>query len=744
MATALYRLGRWSYRRRWRVTLLWLVLLALAGVGAATLSRPTIEAFSIPGTESQRAVDLLQQRFPEAGADGAVARVVFAAPAGQRITDPAGRAEVERVVSGLRTAPQVAEVAGPFEAEAVSPDGRVALAQVVYKVPRNDLTDADREALLAVAQLGRDAGLTVEVGGDAAQAPPEQGAGELIGVLVAAIVLTITFGSLLAAGLPLITAVVGVAVSLLVITMASRFVDLNSDTPGLALMLGLAVSIDYALFIGFRYREELRAGGERDEAAGRAVGTAGSAVVFAGLTVIIALAGLAVVNIPILTQIGLAAAFTVAVAVLIALTLLPALLGFVGRRVLGRAGRVAAGAVPEGRPSAGRRWGLLVTRFPWLFAGVCVVALAVLAIPALDIRLGLPDDGSAPADTTQRKAYDLLTEGFGPGFNGPLTVVVDTGEAGSAESAAQLISAAITRLPNVASVSPPVYDQARGNTALMSVVSASAPASAATEDLVDDIRRSAAQLRPQTRADVSVTGQTAIDIDITKRTSETIVPYLAIVVGLAFLLLMVVFRSLLVPLKAVLGFLLSLAATFGALVAVFQWGWLTDQLGLEATGLIMNLIPIMVIGLVFGLAMDYEVFLVSRMREEFTHGSGAVEAVVQGCGRSARVIIAAAVIMIGVFSGFILADAQLTKSFGFALAVAVFFDALVVRMTIVPAVMALFGRAAWWVPSWLGRVLPRIDIEGEGLRRREAMPAQGVALAEGATADRGVERSWHS
>ncbi|MEV6694627.1 MMPL family transporter [Micromonospora sp. NPDC051196] len=722
MALYLYRLGRWSLRRRRLVLLIWLALLVVTGVGAATLSKPTTEAFSIPGTESQRAIDLLTERFPEAGADGAVARVVFAAPAGEQLTQPDNKAAIEAVVARLSRAPQVSEVADPFQVEAVSPDGRVALAQVGYRVPRNDLTDSDREALVDALEPGKAAGLTVEVGGDAAQAPPEQGAGELIGVMVAAIVLVITFGSLLAGGLPLLTAIVGVGVSLLAVTITSRFTELNSDTPALALMLGLAVSIDYALFIGFRYRDELRNGHPPEVAAGRAVGTAGSAVVFAGLTVIIALAGLAVVNIPILTQIGLAAAFTVAVSVLIALTLLPALLGFVGQRILSRKVRAemasaAAGEPVATKPTMGQRWARVVTRFPVLFLAISVIGLGALAIPVLDIRLGLPDDGTAPETTSQRKAYDLLTEGFGPGFNGPLMVVVDTGSGGgNAQQAADRVNQAIAALPDVVAVSPAMVNQNGGNTALMQVIPASGPTTAETEDLVDAIRDEAAKLRPEINAQVSVTGQTAINIDISKRIAETIVPYLAIVVGLAFLLLMVVFRSILVPLKATLGFLLSLAATFGALVAVLQWGWLNDQLGIDATGIIVNLLPVIVIGLVFGLAMDYEVFLVSRMREEFAHGAEPKDAVVKGFGHSARVVTAAAIIMVSVFSGFILADAALTKSFGFALAAAVAFDALVVRMTIVPAVMALLGKAAWWLPKWLDRALPSVDIEGERLQ----------------------------
>lgn len=439
--------------------------------------------------------------------------------------------------------------------------------------------------------------------GDAV-APPEEGAGELLGVVAAAVVLLVTLGSLVAAGLPLLTAAAGIVIGLSAIGAASGFVELSSDILALALMLGLAVAIDYALFIISRYREEVLDGREPADAAGRATGTAGSAVVFAGLTVVIALAGLAVVNIPILTKLGLAAAFTVAVAVLVALTLLPALLGFAGRRALARR-RPAA--------SAGLRWGRFVTSHPVPVLIVAVVGLLAAATPALGLRLGLPDDGTAPPGTTQRQAYDLLAEGFGPGINGPLTLVVQAGD--GTKAAAERVAATITALDGVASVDPPVVNPA-GDTALVGVVPDTGPTAEATEDLIHTIRD-----RSWDGATVAVTGQTAIDIDTSGKLAGALVPYLAVVVGLAFLLLTLVFRSILVPLKATLGFLLSVAATFGAVVAVFQEGRLEGPLGVHASGVIVNVLPAMLIGMVFGLAMDYQVFLVTRMREEHVRGA---------------------------------------------------------------------------------------------------------------------------
>ena len=709
MASFLYRLGRFAFRRRWIVVGLWLAILAAALAGAATLSGSTSDTFRIPGTPSQQAIDLLGERFPQASAGGATARVVFAAPAGQRLTDVNNRAAVEQAVAQLKQSPQVASVSDPFQTGAVNPDGSVGFVQATYQVPSAEVTDQARGVLGRVVDRARAEGLTAEVGGDVLQLKPENSATEVIGVAVAAVVLVITFGSLLAAGLPLLTALLGIAIGVGAITAATGFVDLSSTAPILALMLGLAVAIDYALFIVSRYRHELAAGRDPEEAAGRAVGTAGSAVVFAGLTVVIALAALWVVGVPFLTQMGLAAAGTVAIAVVIALTLLPALLGFVGWRVVGRRGRD-----PEadgGKPSFGTRWARAVARRPVAALLIAVIGLGAVAIPALSLRLGMPDDSTAAPASTQRKAYDMLAAGFGPGFNAPLTVVVDAG-AGSAKTAADQVAQKIRGLDDVAAVTPAVINPA-GDTAVMTVIPKSGPSTAETQDLVRQIRQ---QDGTVPGASIGVTGLTAINIDISDRLGDALLPYLAIVVGLAFVLLTLVFRSLLVPVKATVGFLLSIAATFGAVVAVFQWGWAADLLGVKQTGPIISFLPIFLVGIVFGLAMDYQVFLVTRMREEYVHGSAARQAVVNGFGHGARVVTAAAIIMISVFAGFILSPESIVKSIGFALGVAVLFDAIVVRMTIVPAVMTLLGRAAWWLPRWLDRALPNVDVEGEKLR----------------------------
>ncbi|MER8009237.1 MMPL family transporter [Streptomyces sp. NPDC094149] len=721
MATFLYRLGRFAFRRRHFVALFWVALLTLAGVAAAGAPAAGSTSFSIPGTEAQKAFDLLDQRFPGSNSDGATARVVFKAPGGEKMTDAANKATVEKTVKELADGSEVTSVADPYTAHAVSKDGTVAYASVRYDKSGMELKDASRTALEDTAKQARDAGLTVEIGGDALQAGAEPGAaGEVVGLAIAAVVLVITLGSLVAAGLPLLTAMIGVGIGVSGITALAKTLDLGDTTSTLALMIGLAVGIDYALFIVSRYRGELAEGRSREEAVGRAAGTAGSAVVFAGLTVVIALAGLSVVGVPMLTKMGLAAAATVLVAVLIALTMIPALLGYAGRKVRPAGEKRRRSDGPRStKPGLGERWASFVVRRPAAVLLLGAVGLGAVAVPATQLELGLPDDGSQPTSTTQRRAYDLLSEGFGPGFNGPLMIVVDAKGSDDPRTAANRVAEDIKNLKDVTTVTPAVFNRA-GDTAMITVVPGSKPSSTQTEDLVHAIRDKGADVRADTGAKVLVTGTTAMNIDFSQKLNDALVPYLGLVVGLAFLLLIAVFRSILVPLKAALGFLLSVLAALGAVVAVFQWGWLGGLLGVEQTGPIMSMMPIFMVGVVFGLAMDYEVFLVTRMREAYVHGETPGQAVVTGFRHSARVVAAAAVIMIAVFGGFITSSESMIKMIGFGLAIAVFFDAFVVRMAIVPAVLALLGRRAWWLPKWLDRALPNVDVEGEGLKTLDA------------------------
>ncbi|AEM80180.1 MMPL family transporter [Streptomyces violaceusniger] len=725
MATFLYRVGRLAFRRRWYVALVWAAVLAAVGLGALKAPGASDDGFSMPGIEAQKAFDLMEQRFPGATADGATARVVFVAPSGEKVTATENKRAVEKAVADLADGTQVASAVDPFQAKAVSKDGTTAYATVTYKVAADDLTDADRTRLERAIHTAQDSGLTVEAGGSAMDdGGGAGGAAEVIGVVIAAVVLLATFGSLVAAGLPLLTALIGVGVSTATILTLSQALGLSTTTGTLAMMLGLAVGIDYALFVVSRYREERAKGRAPQEAVGLAVGTAGSAVVFAGLTVVIALAGLAVVGIPMLTKMGLAAAGAVVVAVLIALTLVPAFLGFWPNAVLRRRARKTGRIEDEStRNNGGSRWARFVLRRPLPVLLLGVVGLGALAVPMTALQLGMPGDEAKSTSTTERRAYDALAEAFGPGFNGPLTVVVDAnGDAetkgADAKGAADTVAKKLRGTEGVISVSPPRFNEA-GDTAVFQVVPSTSPTDEKTKDLVTTIRGERPGVESETGATFEVTGTTALNIDISDKVQAALIPYLVVVVGLAIVLLLVVFRSLLVPLKAALGFLLSVLASLGVVVLVFQQGHGAGLLGVEQTGPIMSLMPIFLVGIVFGLAMDYEVFLVSRMREAYVHGERPGEAITSGFRHSARVVVAAALIMIAVFAGFVGESDSMIKMIGFGLASAVLFDAFVVRMAIVPAVLALLGDRAWWLPKWLDRLLPNVDVEGEALSRRQ-------------------------
>ncbi|MGV9848024.1 MMPL family transporter [Streptomyces sp. NPDC003442] len=718
MATFLYQVGRLAFRRRWYVALVWAAVLAAVGLGALKASGASDEEFSMPGIESQKAFDLMEQRFPGASADGATARVVFVAPSGEKVTATENRQAVEEAVANLGDGAQVASAVDPFQAKAVSKDGTTAYATVTYKVGANDLTDTSKNQLERAIHTAQGSGLTVEAGGSAMDGGGGPGgAAEVIGVAIAAVVLLVTFGSLAAAGLPLLTAIIGVGVSMATILTLSEALGLSTTTGTLAMMLGLAVGIDYALFVVSRYREERAKGRVPREAVGLAVGTAGSAVVFAGLTVVIALAGLAVVGIPMLTKMGLAAAGAVVVAVLVALTLVPAFLGFWPNAVLRRRARKSGRIEENSENNGGTRWARFVLRRPLPVLLLGVVGLGALAVPMTDLQLGMPGDEAKSTSTTERRAYDALAEGFGPGFNGPLTVVVDAKGGTDPKGAADTVAKEIGGTEGVVSVSPARFNAA-GDTAVFQVVPSSAPTDERTKDLVTTIRGERPGVESETGATFEVTGSTALNIDISDKVQSALIPYLVVVVGLAIVLLLVVFRSLFVPLKAALGFLLSVLASLGVVVLVFQQGHGAGLLGVEQTGPIMSLMPIFLVGIIFGLAMDYEVFLVSRMREAYVHGERPGQAITSGFRHSARVVVAAALIMIAVFAGFVGESDSMVKMIGFGLASAVLFDAFVVRMAIVPAVLALLGDRAWWLPKWLDRLLPKVDVEGEALGRR--------------------------
>jgi RND superfamily putative drug exporter len=710
----------------------------IAGVALALAPAGEEEELSMPGIESQKAFDLLDERFPDNNSQGAEARLVFQAPDGQQMTGVDNRSSVEQALGVLGGGGQVASVTDPFETDAVSEDGTIAYSTVTYSVGAVDLTPPTKDALEHAADQARDAGLTVEIGGSALDSEVSPGGTtEMIGIAVAAVVLIIALGSLVAAGLALLTAFVGVAIAFFLVSALAVPLGLTSTVAILALMLGLAVGIDYALFIISRYRDERARGRSPEEAAGRAVGTAGSAVVFAGATVIIALLGLGVVGVPELTKIGMGGAGAVGLAVLVALTLVPALFGTFGRRVLPRSVRkTAEREVKSPHPlltaiekqGLGTRWARFVLRRPVAVLLIAGVGLGAVALPALSLELGLPGDESKSVQTTERRAYDLMSDGFGPGFNGPLTVVVDMPKSEDARATTDLVMETIRTVDGIESVGDPVISD-NNDTAVLTAIPQTAPTSSDTKDLVESIRGEVSRVEIATGAAILVTGTTALNIDISEAMSDALIPYLAVVVGLAILLLMVVFRSILVPIKAALGFLLSVGAAFGVLVAVFQWGWGADLIGIDRTGPVMSLMPILIIGIVFGLAMDYEVFLVSRMREAYVQGASPEEAIVAGFRHSGRVVAAAAIIMISVFAGFIGLASPTIQTMGVGLAAAVLFDAFVVRMAIVPAVLALLRDRAWWMPRTLGRVLPNVDIEGDALSKQAPVSAHTSDVA---------------
>jgi putative drug exporter of the RND superfamily len=755
MATLLYRIGKTAYRR-WPIFLAaWIVAMIGIGTIAATMSKPMTDSFSIPGIPSEEAADLQEELFPDAkGAfDQATVNVVVAAPEGHTLDEPAYSAAVDDLIADLADGPQMPpadQLANPVAADrdireqmteaadargspaaqarqdadavsTLSADRRVGL--ISFDLDVETVTDVEvdtRDAIANALDGARDAGLTAEANGSGMESNEAPGGtSELIGIAVALAVLVLTFGSLVAAGLPIVTALFGLGLGITGITAMTAFMDIGSSTPILATMLGLAVGIDYALFILARYRTELHDTDDREEAIGVAVGTSGSAVVFAGLTVLIALSALAVVGIPFLTAMGLAAAATVFVAVLVALTLLPAVLGLLKSKSFGgRVRRHQPHRDEDGRIlNNGVRWARMVGRRPVAAVLLVVVALGALAVPLKDLHLAFPTDSTAPADTTQRNASDLISDAFGPGREAPMLLVVDASDVAEddrdatfdeivdwVEAKGGVLNAQVA---GTNSTDPEVAPTG----AQILVTPEYGPDDSRTEDLLAELRDGQSRLETDTDTDVGVTGLTAIQTDVSERLADALPIYLAIVIGLAFILLMIVFRSILVPLTATLGFLLSVLATLGATVAVFQEG----ALGLMDGQPIVSFMPIFLIGVVFGLAMDYQVFLVTRVREAFVHGASPREAVVDGFRNSARVVTAAAAIMTSVFAAFMLQDDAIIKSMGFALAAAIIFDAFIVRMVLIPALLYLMGEKAWWLPRWLDRLLPNVDVEGDSL-----------------------------
>lgn len=715
MSTYLYRLARWCFRHRWVTVSGWVLVLVVAGTVAGITGGKTSDNVTIPGTEAQHAVSVLQSKLP--AASGASTTVVFATP-GADIAGAKYTSAIQASVKQLSKVSQVASATDPVATKTISPDRHVALATVTYTADATNVKTSTLDKLGPAVAQARSAGVQVEFGGGVY---PKKAAGEtteVIGLLVALVVLLITFGSLLAAGMPLLTAIIGVVGTTFAITTVASLTDVSSASTSVASLLGLSCGIDYALFILSRHRAQLLQGLDPQESAGRAAGTAGSSVVFAGLSVIIALCGLAVVGIPFLTIMGLAAAGTVAVALLISMTLLPALFGFMGHRagrfnrfpLFTRAKTAAHVAAHEQDKLGGSRWARWVVRRRWPVVIVGVITLGVMCIPITGMQLGLPGAGANPTSDTSRRAYDLTTQHFGTGYNATLTVVAQNA---TAKPAAQ-ISAKVAKEPGVAASSVVV---ATNGIALISVVPTTGPDDEATTNLVHRIRNDRATLTASTGATLLVGGLAATNIDVSAKLADALPIFLITIIVLAFLLLTFAFRTILVPIKSIIGFLLSAGAALGAQVAIFQWGWGASLIGVDK-GQTLSFLPIIMLGIMFGLSSDYEVFVLSRIKEHFTKTGDARQAAIVGTGQSARVVTAAALIMAAIFISVLLSDNPTTKAIGFAFAIGVLIDAFIVRLTLVPAVMAIIGSRIWYHPAWFSKYVPDADIEGEKLEEK--------------------------
>jgi RND superfamily putative drug exporter len=749
VSSLLYTIGRWAYAHRRRVVALWILVLLVAGGAAGLLFKGMDSSVSIPGTESQKALDSLSTTFPQVS--GSNAQIVVSAAAGAKLTDASYKTVITDEIAKIEDISGVAGVNSPYEkigSYNLADDGKAAIVAVQLTKSTDEVTPATKEKLAdAGTELEKalPAGAEVKVGGTLF-AQGETGfsvhPGEIIGILIAILILYFVFRSFLAAVMPVWSSSIGVGITLFLIWAATAFGGVSATTPALAAMLGLAVGIDYSLFIISRFREQIREGVEFEEAAARANATAGSAVIFAGITVVIALVGLAIAGIPFLTTMGVAAAISIAFAVCIAVTLTPAFTGFLGKRLLPSARAQARMDKKKARRAARknakpigigffRRWVRVVTRFPIVTIVAVVAVLGALALPVLGLRLALPDASGLPETNEARQAYDIVTDNFGPGFNSPLIVTGSIVESTDPLGLMADLKSEMEKIPGVASV-PLATPNATADTGIIQVISKTGPDAQGTTDLISAIRDKHDYFESKYHVDLSVTGQAAVGVDISDKLSGALVPFGAFVVGLSLILLMMVFRSIWVPIKAAVGYLLSVVAAFGVVSLVFINGVGADAIGV-VPGTVLNFLPILLMGILFGLAMDYEVFLVSRMREEYVHnGHDAKKAIEDGFVGSGPVVTAAAIIMFIVFSGFVPGGDPSVTAIGLGLAAGVFIDAFLVRMTLVPAIMALLGDKAWWMPKWLDRLLPSVDVEGETLAHELALaswPAEPAAIA---------------
>jgi putative drug exporter of the RND superfamily len=707
------RFATWTTGHRKTVILGWIAALIVIGMIAGSVGSAFTEEFKLPSSDSQEAFDLLEHKFPQQS--GVTAEIVYKAPAGAG--SPAVRKKMEGVFAEAEKLPHVSEVASPYKpggAAAVSKNGEIAYATVQYDTTTDKLEKGDIKKLVALGRAADSNGLQVEVGGapiEEVRSEEEGDSSFAIGLLAAVVILLLTFGSVVAMGLPLLTALFALGVGLSLVTLGTHVFDTAQFAPQLAAMIGLGVGIDYALFILTRFRNGLDDGLEPRDAAIAAVDTAGRAVLFAGVTVIISLMGMLLLGISFLYGVAMSAALAVLFTMIAALTLLPALLTIAGRRV----DRLRIPGLGRREPSTAEdtrwfRWSREIQRRPVLSAVLSGALLLALCIPTLSLRLGSNDAGTDPAGSSTREAYDLLAEGFGPGFNGPFAMVAALPGKGE-DQALVTLRKALKNEEGVAKVTSITLNPAK-NTGVFQLYPTTSPQSKDTTALLDHIRNDVLPpIEQKTGAQLHVGGITAIFEDFGNAISKKLPLFIGVVVLLSALLLMIVFRSLLVPLKAMVMNLLSIGAAFGLIVAVFQWGWGASIIGIDGTGPIISFFPVFLFAIVFGLSMDYEVFLMSRIHEEWEHSHEATLAVTRGLALTGRVITAAAAIMVTVFASFMIGEDRIIKLFGLGLASAVFIDAVIIRSVLVPAIMQLFGKRAWWLPEWLDRILPRLHVE---------------------------------
>lgn len=718
MAKLLYKLGFWASNHAKMVLFSTVGLFLLVGILVVTLWFDFDDDMSIPGTSAQNTIELLEDEFPEVGKAGAQIQIVFKAPEGKDLRDEEVQAHITSLVSEVQNLEGVETVYTPDMLQNYNEDQTIAFAMAIYDVPSKEVTFDQIDELRKTLKVTQEEDVQTELYSSETELYPIElnFVTEIIGIGVAFIILFFTFGSLILAGMPIITAGTGLCIGLLGILLATNFTSISFVCLSLAAMLGLAVGIDYALFIVSRFRQEYAKGYSIQQSIAISNGTAGTAVLFAGVTVIIALVGLSVPKIPFLSMMGYTAALTVLLAIVVAVVVVPAILMLLGHKITPAVNRkkTRAEKVTDRVKLSGKfmnGWAKALNKMPIVFAIVGIGLLCMIAIPFFHMELGLPDDSFYEEGSDQRDSYDLLKEAYGEGYHASLVVVAKAEGNGDVVSKLEMLQSKLMSMDAVDHITN-VVPKESGEMAVITLNPKMGPNSQATIDLVHEIRNSDIE-----GMELNVTGTTAMNIDISEKLSDALPVFAALIVGLAFIIFMVVFRSILVPLKAVLGFVLSLGATLGFVTWIIQDGNFYEVFGFATSSPVLNFLPILSVGILFGLAMDYEIFLVSRMSEEYTRSNNARKAVMAGIRESGGVVTAAGLIMVAVFGGFMMAPDPMTKVIGLALTFGVIFDAFIVRMMIVPAVMLLMGKAAWYMPKWLDKILPNIDIEGESIMK---------------------------